>query len=147
VNYPIMWGLLWRELPAIPRAEDNQVAAVLANRVDSPCPGGSVAIPPNGFPIWDIHVVAPRVLALGTVMPRHIDLAVCRQKLMIPKVDMFANRLVEAYAPVVAAKSRSMLPVNCEYQEWVPYCVREAGCLRRQRWRRLRRWRVTIGMT
>jgi predicted amidohydrolase len=92
-----------RELLAVPRAEDNRVAVVLANRVDSPYPGGSVVIPPNGFPQWDINVAAPRVLKLGAVMPKHIDLAVCRQKLMIPKVDMFANRLVETYAPIVAA--------------------------------------------
>jgi predicted amidohydrolase len=92
-----------RELLAIPRAEDNRVAVVLANRVDSLYPGGSVVIPPNGFPLWDINIVAPRVLKLGAVMPKHIDLAVCRQKLMIPKVDMFANRLVETYAPIVAA--------------------------------------------
>ena len=92
-----------RELLAVPRAEDNRVAVVLANRVDSPYPGGSVVIPPNGFPLWDINIVAPRVLKLGAVMPKHIDLAVCRQKLMIPKVDMFANRLVETYAPIVAA--------------------------------------------
>lgn len=92
-----------RELLAIPRAEDNRVAVVLANRVDSPYPGGSVVIPPTGFPLWDINVVAPRSLKLGAVMPKHIDLAVCRQKLMIPKVDMFANRLVETYAPIIAA--------------------------------------------
>ena len=30
-----------RELLAIPRAEDNRVAVVLANRVDSPYPGGT----------------------------------------------------------------------------------------------------------
>jgi predicted amidohydrolase len=92
-----------RELLAVPRAEDNRVAVVLANRVDSPYPGGSVVIPPNGFPLWEINVVAPRVAKLGAVMPKHIDLAVCRQKLMIPKVDMFANRLVETYAPIIAA--------------------------------------------
>jgi predicted amidohydrolase len=92
-----------RELLAVPRAEDNRVAVVLANRVDCLYPGGSVVIPPNGFPLWDINVVAPRVLKLGAVMPKHIDLAVCRQKLMIPKVDMFANRLVETYAPIIAA--------------------------------------------
>jgi predicted amidohydrolase len=92
-----------RELLAIPRAEDNRVAVILANRVDSPYPGGSFVIPPNGFPLWDINVVAPRVTKLGAVMPKHIDLAVCRQKLMIPKVDMFANRLVETYAPIIAA--------------------------------------------
>lgn len=92
-----------RELLAVPRAEDNRVAVVLANRVDSPYPGGSVVIPPTGFPQWDINIAAPRSLKLGAVMPKHIDLAVCRQKLMIPKVDMFANRLVETYAPIIAA--------------------------------------------
>lgn len=92
-----------RELLAVPRAEDNRVAVVLANRVDSPYPGGSVVIPPTGFPQWDINIAAPRVMKLGAVMPKHIDLAVCRQKMMIPKVDMFANRLVETYAPIVAA--------------------------------------------
>ncbi|MCD0416135.1 carbon-nitrogen hydrolase family protein [Rubrivivax sp. JA1024] len=92
-----------RELLAVPRAEDNRVAVVLANRVDSPYPGGSVVIPPTGFPQWDINIAAPRVMKLGAVMPKHIDLAVCRQKLMIPKVDMFSNRLVETYAPIVAA--------------------------------------------
>ncbi|MFT0877672.1 carbon-nitrogen hydrolase family protein [Rhodopseudomonas sp. G2_2311] len=92
-----------RELLAVLRAEDNRVAVVLANRVDSPYPGGSVVIPPTGFPQWDINIAAPRVMKLGAVMPKHIDLAVCRQKMMIPKVDMFANRLVETYAPIVAA--------------------------------------------
>ena len=92
-----------RELIAVPRAEDNRVAVVLANRIDAPYPGGSLVIPPTGFPQWDINQAAPRVLQLGAVMPKHIDLAVCRQKQMIPKVDMFANRLVETYAPIIAA--------------------------------------------
>lgn len=92
-----------RELIAVPRAEDNRVAVVLANRTDTAYPGGSVVIPPNGFPLWDINIVAPRIMKNGAVMPKHIDLAVCRQKLMIPKVDMFANRLVETYAPIIAA--------------------------------------------
>lgn len=92
-----------RELLAVPRAEDNRVALVLANRVDSPYPGGSMVVPPTGFPMWDINVAAPRSLQLGAVMPRHVDLAVCRQKMMIPKVDMFANRMPETYAPLVAA--------------------------------------------
>ncbi|MFD1703497.1 carbon-nitrogen hydrolase family protein [Methylopila henanensis] len=92
-----------RELLAVPRAEDNRVALALANRVDSPYPGGSMVVPPTGFPLWDVNVVAPRSLTLGAVMPRHVDLAVCRQKMMIPKVDMFANRLTGTYAPLVAA--------------------------------------------
>lgn len=91
-----------RELLAIPRAEDNRVAVVLANRVDCPYPGGSVVIPPTGFPMWDINIAAPRSLTLGAVMPKHVDLAVCRQKMMIPKVDMFSNRMPSTYAPLVA---------------------------------------------
>ncbi len=90
-----------RELIAIPRAEDNRVVVVLVNRTDCPYPGGSLVIPPTGFPLWDINEVAPRSTKLGAVMPKHIDLAVCRQKQMIPKVDMFANRMVETYAPIM----------------------------------------------
>ena len=37
---------------------------------------------------------------MGAVMPMFIDLAVCRQKQMIPKVDMFANRLTRTYARI-----------------------------------------------
>ena len=69
---------LERELLAVPRAEDNRVAVVLANRVDSPYPGGSLVIPPTGFPLWDINVVAPRVLKLGAVMPKHIAITPTR---------------------------------------------------------------------
>jgi hypothetical protein len=36
-----------------------------------------------------------------------VDLAVCRQKQMIPKVDMFANRLPHTYAPLVAPPPRA----------------------------------------
>ena len=38
-----------RELIAVPRAADNRVALVVANRLDSPYPGGSLVIPPTGF--------------------------------------------------------------------------------------------------
>jgi predicted amidohydrolase len=90
-----------RELIAVPRAADNRVAVVLANRLDCPYPGGSLVIPPGGFPHWDINVVAPRSTKMGAVMPAFIDLAVCRQKRMIPKVDMFANRLTSTYGALV----------------------------------------------
>jgi hypothetical protein len=43
---------------------------------------------------------------MGAVMPSFIDLAVCRQKQMIPKVDMFANRLTATYDPLVAKDSK-----------------------------------------
>jgi predicted amidohydrolase len=96
-----------RELIAVPRAADNRVALVIANRLDCPYPGGSVVVPPTGFPLWDINQVAPRSLVMGAVMPMFIDLAVCRQKQMIPKVDMFANRLTQTYAALVEPPPRA----------------------------------------
>lgn len=95
-----------RDLVAVPRAADNRVAVVLANRLDCPYPGGSLVVPPTGFPLWDINVVAPRTMAMGAVMPSFIDLAVCRQKQMIPKVDMFANRLTATYDALVAKATK-----------------------------------------
>jgi predicted amidohydrolase len=98
---------LERELIAVPRAADNRVALVIANRLDCPYPGGSVVVPPTGFPLWDINQVAPRSLAMGAVMPMFVDLAVCRQKQMIPKVDMFANRLTQTYSALVEVPPRA----------------------------------------
>ncbi|MBO0758742.1 MAG: carbon-nitrogen hydrolase family protein, partial [Bradyrhizobiaceae bacterium] len=91
-----------RKLIAVPRAADNRIAVVLANRLDCPYAGGSTVIPPSGFPHWDIDVVVPRSMKMGAVMPAFIDLAVCRQKQMIPKVDMFANRLPSTYEALLA---------------------------------------------
>ena len=104
----ITWSCAWRhryerELLAIPKAEDNRVFVVCANRTDSPYPGGSLVIPPTGFPHWDINVSAPPVLRHGAVMPGFVNLALARQKKMIPKVDMLRNRLVGTYAPLTAA--------------------------------------------
>jgi predicted amidohydrolase len=96
-----------RELIAVPRAADNRVAVVIANRLDSPYPGGSLVVPPTGFPLWDLNQAAPRSLAMGAVMPMFIDLAVCRQKQMIPKVDMFANRLTQTYSALVESSPRA----------------------------------------
>lgn len=96
-----------RELIAVPRAADNRVAVVVANRLDSPYPGGSVVVPPTGFPLWDVNQVAPRSLAMGAVMPMFVDLALCRQKQMIPKVDMFANRLTQTYSALVESSPRA----------------------------------------
>src|SRR5262249_42159030 len=91
---------------AVPRAADNRLAVVIANRLDSPYPGGSLVVPPTGFPLWDINQAAPRSLAMGAVMPMFVDLAVCRQKQMIPKVDMFANRLTQTYSALVESSPR-----------------------------------------
>lgn len=106
----ILWPASMREAyernyVAVPRAEDNRVALVLANRLDSPFPGGSMVVPATGFPDWDINKMVPRNLHMGAVMPKHIDLAVCRQKQMIPKVDMFRNRMPETYGAIVAARA------------------------------------------
>jgi len=96
-----------RELIAVPRAADNRVALVIANRLDSPYPGGSMVVPPTGFPLWDVNQVVPRSFVMGAVMPMYIDLAVCRQKQMIPKVDMFANRLTNTYSALVESSFRA----------------------------------------
>ncbi len=108
----ILWSANLREpferrWLAVPNAADNRCVVVLANRVDGPDPGGSLVIPPTGFPHWDIDAVAPRNLTMGAVMPAFVDLAVCRQKQMIPKVDMFANRLTATYEPLVATARES----------------------------------------
>lgn len=103
----ITWSGAWRhryerELLAVPKAEDNRVYVVCANRTDCPYPGGSLVIPPSGFPHWDINVSAPPVTRHGAVMPGFVNLALARQKKMIPKVDMVRNRLVQTYGPLVA---------------------------------------------
>lgn len=97
-----------RELIAVPRAADNRMVVVLANRLDCPYPGGSLVIPPTGFPHWDINLVAPRSTRMAAVMPAFVDLAVCRQKQMIPNVDMFANRLTATYDPLVRPDAKLM---------------------------------------
>lgn len=102
----IVWCSAWaqpaeRELLAVPKAEDNRIYLVCANRSDCPYPGGSFVVPPNGFPHWDVNVSAPPVTRHGAVIPTHANLALSRQKRMIPKVDMLRNRLVETYAPLV----------------------------------------------
>lgn len=91
-----------RQWLAVTRAADNRCAVVLANRLDCPAPGGSFVIPPGGFPLWDVNVVAPPTQAPGAVMPAFLDLAAARQKQMIPKVHMLANRLVATYGPLLA---------------------------------------------
>lgn len=102
----IAWCCAWRQpqerrLLAVPKAEDNRVFLVCANRTDSPHPGGSLVIPPTGFTHWDLDIAAPRTLRHGAVMPGFMNLALARQKSMIPKVDMLRNRLIATYQPIV----------------------------------------------
>lgn len=58
-------------------------------------------MPPNGFPHWDVNHSAPVTTRYGAVMPCFVNLAMARQKKMIPKVDMLRNRLVATYDPLV----------------------------------------------
>ncbi len=58
-------------------------------------------LPAGGFPLWDLDQIAPANRVLGAVLPAFVDLAVTRQKQMIPKVDVFANRLPDTYGPLV----------------------------------------------
>jgi len=106
----ITWSCAWRtsqerKLLAVPKAEDNRTFVVCANRSDSPYPGGSLLIPPTGFPQWDLDVAAPRTLRHGAVMPGFMNLALARQKSMIPRVDMLRNRLIDTYAPLLQRAS------------------------------------------
>ncbi|MFL5308016.1 MAG: carbon-nitrogen hydrolase family protein [Polyangia bacterium] len=104
----VAWPCAWRQrqdraLLAVPQAEDNRVYLVCANRTDAPYPGGSVVIPPSGIPVWDLDQIAPPVTRHGAVVPTHANLALSRQKLMIPNVDMLRNRLVATYGPMTDA--------------------------------------------
>jgi len=90
-----------RKYLAVPRAADNRCAVLLANRVDAPFPGGSAAIPPAQFPVWDIDAVTPYYTDMHKVLFGFFDLTSARQKQLIGKVDMFANRLTHTYGPLV----------------------------------------------
>ncbi|PLZ00645.1 carbon-nitrogen hydrolase family protein [Burkholderia sp. WAC0059] len=103
----VVWCCAWehpnqRRLLSVPKAEDNRVYVVCANRADAPYPGGSFVIPPSGFPTWDVDQAAAPVSRWGAVMPAYANLALARQKRMIPGVDMVRNRLVETYTVLTA---------------------------------------------
>lgn len=110
----IAWCSAWRnpldrKYLAVPKAEDNRIFLIAANRSDSPYPGGSFIVPPNGFPLWDVDIVAPPTKRHGAVMPAFMNLALSRQKFMIPKVNMLRNRIVETYAPITETSSEKQL--------------------------------------
>ncbi|SIT72877.1 Predicted amidohydrolase [Ectothiorhodosinus mongolicus] len=86
-----------RDLLAVPKAEDNRIYLAMANRTDAPFAGGSLVVPPNGFPLWELDQVSPVVTRKGAVIPTFANLALSRQKFMIPRVNMLRNRLVETY--------------------------------------------------
>ncbi|MDN7560715.1 carbon-nitrogen hydrolase family protein [Burkholderia orbicola] len=98
----IVWCVAWehpaqRRLLSVPKAEDNRVYVVCANRTDAPYPGGSFVVPPQGFPEWNVERAAAPSPRWGAVMPAYANLALTRQKRMIPGVDMVRNRLVDTY--------------------------------------------------
>lgn len=102
----VVWAAGWRDardraLLTAPKAEDNRVFLVAANRTDTPYPGGSFVIPPTGLPDWNLDRVAPRQTRHGAVIPGFMNLALARQKMMIPGVDMLANRFVSTYSELV----------------------------------------------
>lgn len=98
VAYPAIWReKRERDLLALPKAEDNRIYLVAVNRTDAPFIGGSLVVPPNGFPIWQLDLVAPVNRRHGAVMPAFAHLALSRQKYMIPKVNMVRNRLTHTY--------------------------------------------------
>jgi predicted amidohydrolase len=101
-----------RKYLAVPRAADNRCVVLLANRVDAPFPGGSAAIPPSQFPVWDIDVVTPYYTDMHKVLFGYFDLTSARQKRLIGKVDMFANRLVETYDILVSSSAGSFVPAK-----------------------------------
>ncbi|MEM7716031.1 MAG: carbon-nitrogen hydrolase family protein, partial [Cyanobacteria bacterium P01_A01_bin.68] len=103
----VVWCCAWRdrlerELLTVSKAEDNRVFVACANRTDCPYPGGSFVVPPNGLPHWDVNVCEPRNMAFGAVMPMYANLALARQKRLIPKVDVIRNRLVDTYQPLMS---------------------------------------------
>ncbi len=113
----IAWPSAWRDprdrkLLAVPKAEDNRCYVVCANRTDAPCPGGSLVIGPTGYPLWDLDVVSPPVTRHGAVFPAFVNLALARQKSMIPGVDMLRNRLVETYQPLLEPGGSDQSPRN-----------------------------------
>lgn len=93
-----------RKYLAVPRAADNRCVVLLSNRIDAPFPGGSAAIPPAQFPVWDIDMVTPYYTDMHKVLFGFFDLTSARQKLLIGKVDMFANRLTGTYEPLVSSR-------------------------------------------
>jgi predicted amidohydrolase len=108
----IAWCSAWRRpqdraLLTVPKAEDNRIFLIAANRTDCPYPGGSFIVPPNGFPQWDLNIAAPATVRHGAVMPAFMNLALSRQKFMIPKVNMLRNRIVSSYEPIVSALSQT----------------------------------------
>lgn len=89
-----------RRYLAVPRSADNHCVVLLANRIDTPYPGGSLALPPGQLASWDIEAVTPYYTDMHKVLFGYFDLTSCRQKKIIGKVDVFANRLTATYAPL-----------------------------------------------
>jgi predicted amidohydrolase len=106
----IIWSSAWRHandrrLLTVPKAEDNRCFLIAANRTDAPLPGGSLIVPPTGFPDWDLDRINPPVTRHNAVMPGFMNLALARQKSMIPGVDMIRNRLTQTYAALAAPRA------------------------------------------
>ena len=106
----IVWSSAWehrhqRELLTVQKAEDNRIYLVCSNRTDSPYPGGSFVVPPNGFPHWDVNLISPVNTRWGAVLPAYASRAFTHQKEMIPNVDMVRNRIINTYGPITSNAS------------------------------------------
>lgn len=104
----IAWPCAWddprqRQFLTVTKAEDNRCFLIAANRTDTRFPGGSVVIGPEGLPHWDVEKVLPPEQRHGAVVPGFLNLALSRQKSIIPKVDVLRNRLVHTYGPLTKA--------------------------------------------
>lgn len=101
IAWPCAWqSPLQRRLLTVTKAEDNRCFVIAANRTDAPYPGGSIIVNPQGLPHWDVDVAVPPVTRHGAVLPAFLNLALSRQKSIIPKVDVLRSRLVETYGPL-----------------------------------------------
>jgi predicted amidohydrolase len=90
-----------RRYLAVPRAVDNRVAIVLANRIDAPFGGGSMVAQPTQFPHWDVDVVLPFYSDMHKVVFDVIQIANSRQKSLMANVHMFAKRQPATYGALV----------------------------------------------
>lgn len=103
----LVWCAAWstpqeRRLLAVTKAEDNRCFLMAANRSDAGSPGGSLIVPPTGLPGWDVDEQLPPSVRHGHLAAGYLNLAMAQEKTIIPKVDVFQNRIPAHYPHLVA---------------------------------------------
>lgn len=103
----LVWTAAWsdksqRDFLTVTKAEDNRCYLVAANRTDGAFSGGSLVVSPQGLPHWSVEHSVPTNARHGAVMPAFANLALARQKSLIPGVDVIRRRIPSAYGPIVA---------------------------------------------